>query len=379
MDRKDSHIAICLEDDVDFYSPSSNGFGLFRFDHDSLPEVDYALISLETELFGKKLAAPLIVGAMTGGTERAGEINRRLALASERCQVGFALGSQRKMLREKSDSKIVASYAVRKFAPKLPLLFGNIGAVQLNYGATPADIQNLIDQVGCDAFNFHLNPLQEAIQPEGDRNFAGLLPKLRECIPSLKIPVLIKEVGSGISEVTANKLKTLPLAGVETAGAGGTSWSKIESLRASDPTQRSTGALFARWGIPTAESVLVCRQVLPGMKLIASGGMRTGIEVAKAIALGADAAAMALPILKAAEISVEQAVQAIETVLTELRTTMFITGISSIEELKKRGTSVLRRAPDLSGGFSSFHGGTSNRSSETTGVPGVSGAPRVQR
>jgi isopentenyl-diphosphate delta-isomerase len=349
MDRKDSHLAICLEDKVDFYAQHSNGFTSFRFDHDSLPEIDFAKISLETELFGKKLAAPLIVGAMTGGTDRAAEINRRLALAAERCQVGFALGSQRKMLREKSDSKIVASYAVRAFAPKLPLLFGNLGAVQLNYGTTPGEIQNLIEQVGADAFIFHLNPLQEAIQPEGDRNFSNLLPKIKDCISAIRVPVLVKEVGSGISEVTAMKLKTLPLAGVETAGAGGTSWSKIESLRASDPTQRSTGELFARWGIPTAESVLVCRQVLPGMKLIASGGMRTGIEIAKAIALGADAAAMALPILKAAEISVENAVQTIEAILTELKTAMFVTGISSIAELKQRGTHVLRRAPDLTG------------------------------
>ena len=161
--------------------------------------------------------------------------------------------------------------------------------------------------------------------------------------------MLVKEVGAGISETTARKLKTLPLAGVETAGAGGTSWSKIESLRTNDETQRTTGEVFARWGIPTAESVVNCRKELPKLTLIASGGMRTGIEIAKAIALGADAGALALPILKAAEQSVDHAVRAIETILNELRTTMFVTGLSSIEELKKRGPELLRRAPDWSG------------------------------
>ena len=195
--------------------------------------------------------------------------------------------------------------------------------------------------MGADAFNFHLNPLQEAIQPEGDRNFANLIPQLREMIPQLKAPVLVKEVGSGISETTAKKLKTLSLAGIETAGAGGTSWSKIESLRTNDATQRSTGALFARWGIPTAESVAICRKEFPSLVVISSGGMRNGIEIAKAIALGADAGALALPILKAAEKSVDDAVQAIEAILTELRTAMFVSGISSIKDLKTRGPSLL--------------------------------------
>lgn len=349
LDRKDSHLAICLEDQVDFYSGNSNGFASYRFEHDALPEVDYAKIDLSTELFGKRLAAPLIIGAMTGGTERTGEINRRLALAAEKCQVGFALGSQRKMVREKKDSAAVSSYAVRKSAPALPLLFGNIGAVQLNYGVGLAEIQELIDAVGANAFNFHLNPLQEAIQPEGDRNFSGLIAKLGEVIPRLSVPVLVKEVGSGISEMTAKKLKALPLRGVETAGAGGTSWSKIESLRTTNSTQRSTGNLFAQWGIPTAESVVVCRDNLPGLTLIASGGMRTGIEIAKAIALGANAGALALPILKAAEKSVEDAVTAIETIMTELRTAMFVVGAGSVKELKTKGSQLLKRAPDWSG------------------------------
>jgi isopentenyl-diphosphate delta-isomerase len=340
-DRKNSHLTICLEEQVEFASEDANGFGSYRFDHDALPETDKNEVSLETTIFGKKLKAPLFVGAMTGGTARAAEINRRLALAAEKCGIGFALGSQRKMIE---DSTTRASYAVREVAPQLPLLVGNVGAVQLNYGVTLKDIQRLIQEVGCDAFNFHLNPLQEAIQPEGDVNFKGLIAKLRDLIPQLKVPVLFKEVGSGISEATLLKIKDLPLAGVETAGVGGTSWSKVESLRTENKIQRATGELFARWGVPTAESVIVCRKHLPKHIIIASGGMRNGIEAAKAIALGANAVAFALPMLKAAEQSVDAAIAAIEGVKEELRTAMFVTGCARIEDLRQRP---LRRTIDF--------------------------------
>jgi isopentenyl-diphosphate delta-isomerase len=337
LDRKDSHLSICLEEDISF---SANGFSKFQFEHDALPELDYSRIDLSVALLGKRLSAPLIIGAMTGGTERTGEINRRLALAAEHCQVGFALGSQRKMLEDK---KAIKSYQVRDFAPKLPLVFGNLGAVQLNYGVKASQIRELIDQVGCDAFNFHLNPLQEAIQPEGNRNFAGLISKLIETIPELQVPVFLKEVGAGISLRTARKMKSIPFHGIETAGAGGTSWSKIEALRTQNPQAAKTGILFAEWGTPTAESVLHCRSEFPDRIVIASGGIRNGIEIAKAIALGADAAATALPILKAAEQSVEQAIEAIETLKTELKTAMFVTGMGSIQELRTHGPSLLKR------------------------------------
>lgn len=332
-DRKNSHIQICLEDQVEFISNDANGFASYRFDHDCLPEIKRSEVTLETVLFGKKLAAPLFVGAMTGGTDRAAEINRRLALVAEKCKIGFALGSQRKML-EKPETR--ASYAVREHAPSLPLLVGNIGAVQLNYGVKAQDVKKLIDDVGCDAFNFHLNPLQEAIQPEGDTDFSDLISKLQNVIPALGVPVLLKEVGSGISETAAQKIKNLPLAGIETSGLGGTSWAKIESLRTTDPVQRATGELFARWGVPTAESVVNCRKHLPNFKVIASGGMRNGIEAAKAVALGADGVAFALPILKAAEKSVEAAEEALLQIIEEMRTALFLTGSRNLAELRKR-------------------------------------------
>jgi isopentenyl-diphosphate Delta-isomerase len=340
-DRKDSHLALALEREVEFPDGDATGFGALRFDHDALPELDLDEVDVATTLLGKPLAAPLVVGAMTGGTPRAGEMNRRLAMAAARCRVGFALGSQRKML---ADPGTRSTYASRDVAPDLPLVFGNLGAVQLNYGVGLAELRALVAGVGADALMLHLNPLQEAIQPGGDTRFAGLLAKLRAIAPEVGVPVLLKEVGAGISEATARKIGELPVAGVETAGLGGTSWSHIESLRTDDPVKQGVGERFARWGIPTAESVAICRRALPGRVVIASGGMRSGIEVAKAIALGADAAAMALPILRAAERSVEDAVQAISRIVAELRTAMFLTGARTLAELRTRP---LRPARDL--------------------------------
>jgi isopentenyl-diphosphate Delta-isomerase len=332
LDRKDSHLALCLQEEVEYPLPAS-GFGELRFDHDALPEVDLAAVSTEVDLLGKRLAAPLVIASMTGGTPRAGEINRRLALAAEACGVGMALGSQRKMLEDPSAR---ATFTVREAAPRLRLLFGNVGAVQLNYGVGLREVRRLVDAVRADAFLFHLNPLQEAIQPEGDTRFSGLLAKLRAIAPEVGVPVLLKEVGSGISRTTAEKIRDLPVAGVETSGVGGTSWSRIESLRAKDDVQRTTGELFARWGIPTPESVATCREVMPDRVVIASGGLRNGIEAAKALALGADAVSLALPLLKAADRSVEDAVLALRRVMEELRTAMFVTGCRTVADLRRR-------------------------------------------
>jgi len=346
LDRKDSHLALALGEQVEFPADDASGFAALRFDHDALPEVDKADISTEVELLGRRLAAPLVVGAMTGGTPRAGELNRRLAVAAERCGVGFALGSQRKMLQDPSTRP---SYAVREVAPGLRLLVGNLGAVQLNYGVGARELRSLVSDVGCDALALHLNPLQEAIQPEGDTRFAGLVAKIRALAPEVGAPVLLKEVGAGISETTARKLRDLPIAGVETGGLGGTSWSKIESLRTKDPVQRTTGELFARWGIPTAESVATCRRILPDRVVIASGGLRNGIEIAKALALGADAAAAALPLLRAAERSLEDAIEAIRRLVEELRTAMFVTGCRTVGELRTRRLVAARDLTALGG------------------------------
>lgn len=339
-DRKDAHLALCLAEEVE---PAAGGAGFaeLRLEHDALPELDLQDVRTDVVLLGKRLAAPLVVGAMTGGTARAGELNRRLAVAAARQGVGFALGSQRRMLE---DPGVRATYAVRDAAPELPLLFGNLGAVQLNYGVGARELRALAEGVAADAFYLHLNPLQEAIQPEGTTRFSALLPRIRAAIPEVGVPVLLKEVGAGISEPTAAKIRALPVAGVETAGVGGTSWSRIESMRTGDPVQRSTGELFARWGVPTAESIAICRRALPDRVVIASGGLRDGIEAAKALALGADAVAMALPFLRAADRSVDDVEEAIAAVVQALRTAMFLTGCRTVAELRKRR---LVRARDL--------------------------------
>lgn len=333
LDRKDSHLDVALGREVELPQGDATGFGALRFDHDALPELDAAEVDTGTTLLGRRLAAPLVVGAMTGGTPRAGEVNRRLAAAAARCGVGMALGSQRKMLE---DPGTRATFAAREWQPDLPLLLANLGAVQLNYGVGAEDLRRLVADVGADALELHLNPLQETIQPGGDTRFSGLVERLRAVVPGVGVPVLLKEVGAGISETTALKIRDLPVAGVETAGAGGTSWSRIESLRTADPVQRAVGERFARWGIPTAESVAVCRRVLPDRVVIASGGIRNGIELAKAIALGADAAAMALPVLRAAARSVDEAVHAISVSVAELRTAMFLTGARTVADLRTR-------------------------------------------
>ncbi len=340
-DRKDAHLRLALGEQVEFPEGDANGFGALRLEHDALPEIDLDEVDTGTTLLGKRLAAPLVIGAMSGGTPGAGELNRRLSLAAARAGIGFALGSQRKML---ADPATRATYDVRAWAPDLRLLVGNVGAVQLNYGVGLRELERLVADVRADALALHLNPLQEAVQPEGDTRFSSLLPKIRAVAGGLRVPVLLKEVGAGISETTALKIRELPVAGVETAGVGGTSWSRIESMRAADPTRRGVGERFTRWGVPTAESVAICRRVLPDRTLIASGGIRNGIEIAKAIALGADAAALALPLRRAAERSVDDAVEAIGRIVAELRTAMFLTGARTVAELRTR---TVRRARDL--------------------------------
>lgn len=329
--RKDAHIDVCLDEDVGS-DGLATGLGGYSLEYDGLPEVDLAQVELRTQILGRTLNAPLCVGAMTGGSERAGRLNLVLAKAAARVGVGMALGSQRAMLVEPS---LTQTFAVRDHAPELPLLIGNIGAVQLNYGVTAAQVSQLITAVQADAINFHLNPLQEAIQPEGDTNFAGLLAKLGAMIPELPAPSLVKEVGAGISERTAAKLATLPIAGVETAGVGGTSWAKVESFRApAESKQAEVGRRLAGFGVRTADSIRYCRAALPDRLVVASGGIRTGMDVAVALAMGADLVAFAQPLLEAATVSEDAVVQALETIIYELRVICFCTGARSVADLR---------------------------------------------
>lgn len=328
--RKDEHIEICLRRDV--RSTVATGLEAVRFGHGALPEIDLDEVDLSTTVLGKRLRAPLLVGAMTGGTPRAARLNARLARAAARLGLGLALGSQRAMLE---DPRLAAGYAVRDEAPDLPLLIGNIGAVQLRRGVTGAQLARAVRAVGADALAFHLNPLQEALQPEGDTCFRGVFDALRTAIPRVGAPCLVKETGAGISRVTARQLARLPLAGVETAGAGGTSWARVEAYRAAGTAAELAGERLAGWGVPTAESIVHCRRAFGRRLVIGSGGVRTGRDVAAAIALGADAAAIAGPLLAAAEDSEREVVRRLEAILLELRVILFCTGRRRPAELRR--------------------------------------------
>ena len=334
--RKDEHLDLCLHGNVDQRGRDHHPFDRFVFTHDALPEIDLAEVDLRVEFLGIELKLPLVIGAMTGGTPRAALVNRRLAQAAASTGIAFALGSQRAMLL---NPQTLDSYAVKKYAPHLPLLFGNLGAVQLNHGVDAEALRFLIERVECDAFNFHLNPLQEAIQSEGDRNFKGLIGRLSEVIPQLGVPVFLKEVGAGISERTALKIRDsqLPIAGIETAGTGGTSWAKVEAQRAQDPAHAAAGQVLAHWGIPTPESTRVARRIFPDLPLIGSGGLRHGLDLAKVLACGADLGGLALPFLQAAEESTEAVIREIEALALTLKTILFVLGCRRPSDLRHPG------------------------------------------
>lgn len=330
-DRKSEHLRIALEDQRVQRPGRGNGLERWRFEALSLPELDLDQIDTSRVLLGKRLRAPLLVGAMTGGTVEAGQVNRILAEAAERCGVGFCLGSQRPMLSYEQTQ--VDSFAMRDVAPTT-LLLGNIGAIQLRDHLSGADLDRLVHAVGADGAMVHLNPLQEAIQPEGDRDWRGVLDALGEVAASASVPVIVKEVGMGLSAHTLEHLRALGIAGVETAGVGGTSWARIESLRHGERTPQSiAGEVLAGFGTPTAHSVQQARRLLPGRIVIASGGLRDGLEVAKCLALGADACAMAWPFLRAAHQGVAAVVTEIEGVIETLRIAMFLAGAPDLHQL----------------------------------------------
>ncbi len=326
--RKADHIRINLEEDV--RSELTTGLERLRFEHDALPELD--LRSLQTGLvfLGKRLAAPLLISSMTGGTLAAGQINLALADAAQQKGVAMGLGSLRAALEDPSQAK---TFQVRRSAPDI-LLLANLGAVQLNYGMGVDECRRAVDLVEADALVLHLNALQEALQPEGDTNFAGLLGKIEQVCRDLSVPVIVKEVGWGISGEVAARLADAGVAAIDVAGAGGTSWSQVEMYRTQDPEAARLAAAFIAWGIPTAEALRQIRSALPDIPLIASGGLRSGTDVAKSIALGADLGAMAGPFLKAAAESSEAVVRTIDSLVSELRLVMFATGSADLTALR---------------------------------------------
>jgi isopentenyl-diphosphate Delta-isomerase len=339
--RKTDHIRINLEENVEF-AGLSTGFEDYRLVHQALPELDLHAIDTTTLLLGKRLQAPLLISSMTGGADAAGAINRNLAAAAQQRGVAMGLGSLRTGLEQ---PETLSTYWVREVAPDV-LLFANLGAVQLNYGYDVDHCCRAVEAVEADALILHLNPLQEALQADGDWNWFGLLGKIETVCRGLPVPVVIKEVGWGISERVARWLADAGVAAIDVAGSGGTSWSEVEYHRAPTEKLRRMAKAFADWGIPTADALEMARKGAPGLPVIASGGLRTGIEAAKALALGAVAVGMAGPFLKAAAASPEEVIATIDQFTAELRVAMFCVGAGDIDALRAPGkiAEVARRA-----------------------------------
>ncbi|MBO1348970.1 MAG: type 2 isopentenyl-diphosphate Delta-isomerase [Hormoscilla sp. GUM202] len=328
--RKADHLRICLEEDVQFHQ-TTNGLERYRFTHCCLPELDYSEIDVTTSFLGKKLGAPLLISSMTGGTERAKTINYRLAEVAQQYKLAMGVGSQRVAVE---NSQVADTFAVRKLAPDL-LLFANLGAVQLNYSYGIDECLRVVDLLAADALILHINPLQECIQADGDTDFRGLLGSIAKVCKKLPVPAIAKEVGNGISASMAQKLIDAGISAIDVAGAGGTSWAKVESDRANNALQRRLGKTFGDWGIPTAECITSIRAVVPEIPSIASGGLRNGLEVAKAIALGADLAGLAWPFLQAATESEAALGELAEVLMAEIATVLFCTGNATLSDLKQ--------------------------------------------
>ncbi|WP_375485584.1 type 2 isopentenyl-diphosphate Delta-isomerase [uncultured Mycobacterium sp.] len=333
--RKRRHIDVCLSDDVS-YRGVTTGLERYRLRYNALTQTSLHCIDLSTEFLGARLRAPLLIGAMTGGADLSTTINRNLAAAAQRLGVGMMLGSQRIMLNSALGEQAAASFIVRDVAPDI-LLFGNIGLAQLT-GTAMSDVVKALDRVGADALAVHTNPLQEALQHNGNTDFSGSLVRLRDVARALRYPLLLKEVGHGIGAAAVAQLNPLsgelPVAAIDVAGAGGTSWSRVEQfvrygeLRYPD---------LADWGIPTAQAIVEVRQALPAIPLVASGGIRTGMDAAKALALGADVVAVARPLLAPAIESADAVAVWLERFVDELRICLHGCGTKNLEALRDVG------------------------------------------
>ncbi|MDP9365906.1 MAG: type 2 isopentenyl-diphosphate Delta-isomerase [Chloroflexota bacterium] len=328
--RKAEHIRINLEEDVRAKGITT-GLERYRFVHAALPELDLAEVDPGTCFLGRALRAPILVSCMTGGVNRGWEINRRLARAAQVLGCAMGVGSQRAAIENPA---LAPFFRVRDVAPDV-LLLANLGAVQLNYGYGVDECRRAVAMIEADALALHLNPLQEALQPEGNANFAGLLVKIEAICRGLEVPVVVKEVGWGISTAVARQLAEAGVAAIDVGGAGGTSWSEVERHRAPTALRRRISGTFAAWGLPTAESLRLAREGAPGLPLIASGGLRDGIDAAKAIALGADLAGFAAPLLKAAAESEAAAHELLTALVEEMRVGMFCCGARDLVALKR--------------------------------------------
>ncbi|MCZ6726917.1 MAG: type 2 isopentenyl-diphosphate Delta-isomerase [Acidobacteria bacterium] len=323
-DRKAEHIELALDPRAQLRPSAFDGHYL---EHQALPEIDLAAVDTATRFLGRELAMPLLISCMTGGTEQAAKINRNLALAAEESRVALGIGSQRKAIE---DSTQAVTFQVRELAPSVPLL-ANLGAVQLNYGFGLAECRRAVEMIEADALVLHLNPLQEALQPEGQGDFSGLADRIGAIVDGLDVPVIVKEIGCGLSGATARALKSAGVSIFDSAGLGGTSWARIEAWRACDP---ELGELFADWGVSTVESIRQLREI-GGLTIIGSGGVRSGVDVAKVLALGADLAGLAQPFLQTAIESVAATLTRLARTRRELEIAMFCSGAANLAELQR--------------------------------------------
>jgi isopentenyl-diphosphate Delta-isomerase len=327
--RKVDHIRINLDENVQFPN-TTTGLEKYRFLHQAVPEIDLADINTETTVFGKSLSAPLLISSMTGGTEMAQTINTNLARVAQSHRIAMGVGSQRAALE---DDLLAESFKLRHFAPDV-LFFANIGAVQLNYGYTVDHCRRAVDMIEADALILHFNVLQEAVQPEGDTRWAGVLAQVERVAAQLEVPIIAKEVGWGFAQETVRRLIDAGVSAIDVAGAGGTSWSEVEYHRAPTSFHAQVAAAFADWGIPTADAIRYAAEAAPDHVIIASGGLRDGIDIAKCVALGAQLGGMAGPFLRAAVESVEAVENFTEVVTAQLRIAMLCSGVRTISELQ---------------------------------------------
>jgi isopentenyl-diphosphate delta-isomerase len=317
--RKEDHIRICLTKDVGF--KKSNGFDKVEFSSAEAIDGD---VDISTEFLGKKLSAPLLISSMTGGSEAGENINKNLARAAEELGIAMGLGSQRATLE---NPDLAYTYQVRDVAPSI-LLFGNLGGAQLlKYDID--SVRKLVDMVNGDGLFIHINPAQELVQPEGDKEWESVTGRIKEVCKELGYPVIVKEVGCGIGGETAKALEEAGATAIDVAGAGGTSWVRVELYRGSENAKN-----FLEWGLPTAEALKQCRSSV-SIPIIASGGIRTGEEVAKAIAMGSSLVGVGLPLLKPAMESHENVKDVIENIIDELKKTMVSVGARNLDELRK--------------------------------------------
>lgn len=329
FNRKQEHLDICLTQDVS--SRVSTGLEKLRFRHRALPGIDLAEVTTWTTFLDKPMAAPLLIGAMTGGTARGREINRNLAIAAQNLKLGMVVGSQRIAIEH---PEIAHTFAIaREEAPDIPL-GANLGAIQLVNGYGPKECAKAVKMIAADFLVLHLNALQEAIQPNGQTNWTQVVPRIAEVISKINVPVVVKEVGFGLSGEDAHLLREAGVAILDVSGAGGTSWALVEGYRHPDALWKKVALTFGDWGIPTVESIRLCREATPDVPVIASGGIRNGLDVAKALALGASWCSISGGLLAAASESSDAVTEWLDSYITELRLALFAQGLQSPADLK---------------------------------------------